>query len=93
MAIPHQTSQFLLFFLLKVRISHLIPFVLKEAQIPQEFNRRQMKRVHYFSDGAPVLCGGQVQWLGGGVPGFNKCLKYDAINDDWTEIGTTLYYG
>ena len=52
-----------------------------------------MKRVHYFSDGAPVLCGGQVQWLGGGVPGFNKCLKYDAINDDWTEIGTTLYYG
>ena len=46
-----------------------------------------------FLDGSPVLCGGQQQWLGGGLPGFNKCLKYDVNNDNWTEIGTTRYYG
>ena len=47
----------------------------------------------YLSDGSPVLCGGQQQWLGGGLPGFNKCLKYNVNSDNWTEIGTTLSYG
>ena len=47
----------------------------------------------YLSDGSPVLCGGQQQWLGGGLPGFNKCLQYNVTGDTWTEIGSTQYYG
>ena len=45
------------------------------------------------SDGAPIVCGGQFQWLAGGLPGFNNCSKYDALNDAWTVIGSTLEYG
>ena len=57
------------------------------------FIQFKWKDVKSDSDGSPVICGGQNQWLGGGLPGFNKCLKNDVNSDTWTEIGTTLYHG